>query len=365
MDNRPLLLTLLAHLPGFDSCFPLIECLHRRGRVQVETWLGPRLRRTEPRVVQAFQRAGVPHREASLLRLEFGARDAIRRAGAVLTHSDPLAYGKRGRLRDRWSMADGGRVVFVQHGMKQMGLHYTPDRTPWQFHSELLLLWEEPGPGARDTVISLRPGAEIHICGMLKANRLPPAPPDAQIVARLASYRQRVLVCHNYGFESSLYSADQMARGFAMMAQVFAARPDTAFILRSHRGKRHKALQRDLDRLFDGLPNVLRAERHHGPWRFATIHDVLAEVDRVVSHPSTVILDALYEGRPCGVLDNTWPDLAPLHQIGGTNSLAAYLDDPEPMKAASAILARFGRIDANLERAAQHVEQFLGVGEGP
>jgi len=75
----------------------------------------------------------VPHRDVSGVRLEVLLRGAMRRADAVLTHSDPLAYGKSARLRDRWEMAGPARVVFVQHGMKQLGLHYTDEGKTWPF----------------------------------------------------------------------------------------------------------------------------------------------------------------------------------------------------------------------------------------
>ena len=40
----------IPHNPAFDSCFPLLERLQQRGRVEPDVLLGPRLRKVEPRV---------------------------------------------------------------------------------------------------------------------------------------------------------------------------------------------------------------------------------------------------------------------------------------------------------------------------
>jgi hypothetical protein len=91
VSRKKRLLCAIPHSPAFDSCFPLLERLQARGRVEPFVLLGPRLRQVEPRAEAAVRRAGVPYGAASLLRLELLAAWDILRSDAVLTHSDPLA----------------------------------------------------------------------------------------------------------------------------------------------------------------------------------------------------------------------------------------------------------------------------------
>ncbi|WP_108484106.1 hypothetical protein [Oceaniglobus ichthyenteri] len=361
MPDKPVVLTILPHLAGFDSCFPLIERLHQRGRVGTETWLGPRLRQTEPRVVQAFDRAGMAHRDVSVLRLELGARRAIRAADAVLTHSDPIAYGKRTRPRDRWMIKGPASILFVQHGMKQHGLNYAHDGKVFQFAADLMLVWDQRAKQGQGTLYNTAPGAIVSLCGPTKTNRLAARPLPDPLVKQFSSYRQRVLICHNYGFEALNYDDAAMRRSFAQWRQVFEARADTLFVLRSHRGKGLTALGDATETLVQGLENVIVSKRHDGFMKFAGIHDILPYMDRVISHPSTVVWDALSVERPVAMIDNTWPDLADLRQIRTIDDFLAYLDCADPMAEAASLLTELGSIDANLDCAADQVERFLGV----
>ncbi len=93
--------------------------------------------------------------------------------------------------------------------------------------------------------------------------------------------------------------------------------------------------------------------------RMATIHDVMSVVDRVATHPSTVVLDAAYDSRPLAVFDAWQPDLAGLPHADTAAELAAFLDDPDPLRHAAALRARYGAIERNLDIAAEAVENHL------
>lgn len=275
----------------------------------------------------------------------------------MLTHSDPVAYGKRTRPRDAYVRALRKPVIFVQHGLKQMRLHYP--EVPGQaqpYHAGLMLLWRALAAEERAVVAG---APQIEVTGLLKQNLLPVAPPVPELAERVARAREVVLICHNYGHESALYPDSARDAAFAAWRQVFAARPDTLFLVRSHRGRKIPDHEAAVGGLVEGLGNVLVSDRHEGLMKFATINDVLAVADRVITHPSTVVLDALYEGKPVAMLDNHLPELAGLPQAQTAGQVLDWLEAPDPMGQGRDLLRVYGEVEANLDRAAERVEAYL------
>ena len=109
----------IPHSPAFDSCFPLLERLHQRGSVEPYVFLGPCLKKIEPRAEIALRNAGLQYKAVSLLRLEVLSAIDVFRADAILTHSDPQAYGGKFRPRDAVTLGLKKPTIFVQHGMVQ------------------------------------------------------------------------------------------------------------------------------------------------------------------------------------------------------------------------------------------------------
>ena len=358
MTSKKSLFCAIPHSPAFDSCFPLLERLHARGVVDPVILLGPRLRKVESRCEGALQVAGMPYTAASLLRLEILAVIDILRADAVLTHSDPSAYGGKFRPRDTITLMANKPTIFVQHGMVQAGLHYAGAKPVWDFHANLMVLWRAlPDPHAPFFV---PPVAErTQVTGLIKTNRLAPAAKRDELWRDLGDWKQRLLICHNFGFESPLYPLSAQRIAFEQWAKIAEARPDTLFLLRSHRGKSHPENTAMVEALIKDRPNILLSERHAGIMRMATINDVFGLVDRVISHPSTVVLDAIYDNIPVGVFNAAQEELACLPQTDTAEQIAAFLDDTDPLRHAKPIRTRYGEISSNLDIAAQAVENHM------
>ncbi len=358
MTNKPRLLCAIPHSPAFDSCFPLLERLKQRDRVEPFILLGPRLRKTEPRTTAAVRSACILFKEASLLRLEFLAILDILRADAILTHSDPIAYGGKFRPRDAMAVRTKKPTVFVQHGMVQAGLHYAGPKPVWSFHAGLMLVWApllDPNASFFESPIANR----LRETGLIKTNRLAPHPSHDSLSRELDKWDQRVLICHNYGFESQLYSIEAQRRAFSEWVKLANSRPNTLFILRSHRGKRHPKIAALIDELIRKCPNILLAERHSGLMRMATINDVLALVDRVITHPSTVVLDAIYDNKPVGIFNAFGPEFTSLPRCDSAHEIAAFLDGDPMIGDGSSIRKQYGEISKNLDIAAEALEDHL------
>ena len=140
--------------------------------------------------------AGVPYVAVSFLRLEVFSVLEIVRTDALLTHSDPRAYGGKFRLRDFSVLGLNKPTVFVQHGMVQAGLHYAGPKPVWNFHANLILTWT-PVPNPHATFFGSDISNRFRVTGLLKTNRLSPATTQHNLDQELGQWYQRLLICHN------------------------------------------------------------------------------------------------------------------------------------------------------------------------
>ncbi len=88
------------------------------------------------------------------------------------------------------------------------------------------------------------------------------------------------------------------------------------------------------------------------------MHDVLDLADLTISTASTAILDSLYSGRMAAVFRNEHPVFQDLPDIETAEDALRFLDAPA-QQAGDALLGRFGEVDANLDRAADEIADFL------
>jgi hypothetical protein len=349
----------LPHSPAFDSCFPLLERIHQRGKIAVRAIVGNRLSRIEPRLQAALETSKIPYCRQNAARMELLCFRDVLKSTALITHSDPFAYGAgKIRLRDWLTTRLEKPLIFVQHGMVQAGLHHAGWKKQWKFYGKQMLLWKPLPPEASD-FISEMDGHRWDVVGLIKANRLAVSPLSGQLRQQFSGYRQRVLICHNYGFEKSLYPAEAQAKMIRAWDRVIAARSDTLFIIRSHRGRKHPAFQSQIGQLCERHRNLILSDRHQGLMRMSTIHDVLCVVDRVLTHPSTVVLDAIYDDRPVAVFDSNDRQLASLYQADDEEGIHNFLDDDRAADKSQELRKLYGNVDENLTRAASVVEEAV------
>lgn len=347
-------------MPAFDSCVPLIARLHERGRISTKVLLGPRIRKVEPRTEEFLRQSGIPYVNRSLLGLELFSLADFWRSDAILTHSDPVAFGGKFRPRDRYATGLKKPVIFNQHGMVQSGLHVQgADRARiWDYYAEKMLIWSElPDPSA--PWLAPNVADKLSITGITKTNLLAPWPGLPELRAQFQAFDQTVLICHNFGFEVDRYSMQMFENAIAIWQEVAKARPNIAFVLRSHRGKRHADVEAKVEMLCRECPNIIRSERHHGLTKMATIHDVMSIADCVVSHPSTVLLDAAYANKPIAVINPLESGFGKLKTVDQLDDFLAFVDHPESLDKGSILRNLYGDLSTNLDKAARVVEERL------
>lgn len=357
--NKKQVLLCVPHMPAFDSSVPLMIRLHERGIVHPRVILGPRLRKVEPRAEEVLKSSGIDYKNVSVLGLELFSLTDIWRSDCIITHSDPVAFSGKFRPRDSFTTRLKKPMVFLQHGMVQQGLHTAGIIKPvWDYYAERLIVWNElPEPDAPWLAKTIKD--RLRVTGITKQNLLGDWEDLGTLKAQFSQYDRRILICHNFGFEPVRYSDEMFEKALNDWRAAALARPNYAFILRSHRGKRHSDIEEKISQLCAECPNVIRSERHQGLTRMATIHDVMSLVDCVVSHPSTVILDAVYDDKPVAVLNPFQSAFEALLNVDEIDQFMSFIDAPDATDTGLALRKIYGDVTTNLDKAAEVVEELV------
>jgi hypothetical protein len=355
----PRILTFITSRPAFEISFPILERVHLRGRVAPHLVLRSRLRDRDPRYGQVVRASGISASWQTIGRIEVLGLASYWMADAIYAHVDPMAQFKKARLRDRALKASGCPLFYIQHGMIQWGVN-RPKKGELEYHADRIMLWTDPGPDILSQTMTPEARANVREVGFVKSNPLTPHPDTEKVRADLSGYRRRVLICHKFGQEKLRFSAEMLANAYAWVGDLADRNKDTFFILRGHRGRGHA--QRDAldDQIEKAHPNVLISKQGRGMLGSTHMHDVMEVCDMVITHPSTVVLDAIYEDRPVAVLNNTDDLLSGLPNIHSSDELEAFLDDPAQANSGMAALrSDYGEVDANLDRAADVIEERM------
>lgn len=357
-DKKPQLLVYLNGMPDIESTYPVLARLQRRGKIDVRAIVYSKQMRKEPRLAGAFETFGYIPESGSKLTMKLLFQRAIRRADAVLSIADPLWDSTTRKQRGTYMRKIGKPSIWLQHGAYQLGVNGPLTDQPMAYYSEKLLFWEPLGDNR--ALFTGDVPEKIDVVGFTKQNILPQRQWGPEVEAWKASHPRRLLVCQSFRWGNGRYSKENIQQFYDLIEHTLSRNPDLGIIIRSHRGKTRKNHSAHDARLVKKYPNILFSKYYSGPLAKASIHDVLNLCHAMVSPTSTTVLDCVYSGKPAAVFDEGLAIFPHLPQIAGVDSLEGFLtqiDQPGPEQAD--LIARFGRLDENLDRAAASIEAFM------
>lgn len=343
----------------FETLFHILTRLQERGKVRLKIYMPPGLPRRVPRAARAIAEADLPVIKRPNWALKRGHAHWFKGMDAVMDLSDPdhdeTAYKARTHaLRDA-----GIPLIFVQHGGNQGFMTCLMIRV-FDYYASRILAFEPPFEKHRAFFTDSAWDA-FRTVGFLKKNVYDPPAPGPALQARLEAAEQVVLVCHSFRWEGRF--APHLVDGFYDMIAAFCARhPEKLVIIRSHRGK-IRDVNRDNDRRLADIPNVIFSYAHSGPMKGWPINQALAISDVCISHSSTVVLDAVYADVPVALLPEDDPEnyhYEGVPVIPDLPALEAFCADPDT-RALAALRARYGDLDANIDRACDEIESFMAT----
>ena len=95
----------------------------------------------------------------------------------------------------------------------------------------------------------------------------------------------------------------------------------------------------------------------------ATINDVIALLDCVISHPSTTIFGAVSEGKPVAVMNSFQRVFECLPNVDNLDNFTKFFEDCRSHAPNTSLREIYGNVSDNLDKAASIVEQQMNKTE--
>ena len=316
------LLALIDIHQDLDVLLPVLLALKARGEAKVSLVVSEYLVADSPRIAAALGEHGLAFTSHAREAIRDGSLPDLAGVDGVLSGADTNTRAhKAGHTLASRARALGLPSFTLQHGLENIGLTYKDHLhgEEIRFASDTVFTWGEREGLAPWAAPETR--AKVVAVGSPKATPPPAAAPDL----RLGHWARIVGVFENLHWHrfSELY----LERCLEDLAAAAAARPDTLFLVKPHHAGRW--LSRRPDRLRP-LPNLLVIDPTDSAWEPHTAPALIAGVERVLTTPSTVALDAARTGRPVAVLgyDLDLPLYQPLAVVRRLEDLDAFLDAP-------------------------------------
>ena len=324
----PTLLALIDIHQDLDVLLPVLLALKARREVDLRLVVSDYLLADSPRVAAALTQHDLAFTAHPREKIRDGSEPALDGVRGVLSGADTNARAhKAGHTLAVRARAKGLPSFTLQHGLENIGLTYKDHLhgEEIRFASDTLFTW-----GAVEGLASWVPEetrAKVVPAGNPKAIPAPAAAPPLEI----GHWAGVVGVFENLHWHrfSDLY----LERCLADLEAAAEARPETLFLVKPHHAGRW--LSRRPERL-KALANLVVIDPTDSAWEPHTAPALLAGVDRVLTTPSTVALDAARTGRPVAVLgyDLELPLYEPLPIVRRLQDLERFLE----MDAGGAVL---------------------------
>ncbi|HEX4097585.1 MAG TPA: hypothetical protein VHX64_12705, partial [Caulobacteraceae bacterium] len=318
----PSLLTLIDIHQDLDVLLPVLEALQARGEVRLRLALSEYLLADSPRIAAALAARGLDFATHPREAIRAGSEPALAGIDGVLSGADTNTRAhKAGHTLAGRAKAQGLATFTLQHGLENIGLTYKDHLhgEEIRFASDRIFIWGAPEGLAPWVPEETR--AKVVPAGSPKAVPLPAAAPGLH----QGHWPEVVGVFENLHWHrfSELY----LERCLEDLEQAAIARPSTLFLVKPHHAGRW--LSRNRARLAE-RPNLVIIDPTDSAWEPHTAPALIASVDRVLTTPSTVALDAARTGRPVAVLgyDLELPLYDPLPVVRRPGDLDAFLESP-------------------------------------
>lgn len=351
----------ISHAPHFEICFPILAAVHKRGNAKVFPIVNRRLKKTDRELLTAFHKVGISPVFRSRANIELLSFISMKRADAILSYGDPLAMPKKIRMRDKYLVASRTPSIFTQHGLIQEGINLDWIHLGPNWYSSRILWWEDYLPD-KAPFLTKDVGSRIRKVGFLKKNYMDTKQFPKELMGYINSFRQRLLVCTTMPGQKHRFDDANLNETYNMFDQFCMRNPDVLLLMRPHRGKQDQRGKEFDDILAAKHQNVIVMDRYAGDFAYTNIHDCLAITDLVLGHASSAVLDSMYADLPTAVLHNDWSSFEYLDQVTNLASLEKFCSQQGCVDILHNETRRhFGELDDNLDRAAIHIEEVMGV----
>lgn len=358
-SQRPSLMVFLDLAQDYDVLAPILRALLARDRLDLRVVVTDWLETESPRTLAGLGAMGLSPQLFPRGKARKGEGPEVGDAAGLLTAAESSAGPHRAAhgLAKRFAAA-GRRTFTLQHGLEMVGLTYRDAEygPEVRFASETVFTWGSPNalPAwvAEETRAKCVEAGDPK-AGLAHATAATPPRPDGP-------WRAWVGVFENLHWKR--YDDAYRDAFLEQLAQAIAAAPDTLFLLKPHPAGRWSLANRDR---LPAASNLVLADPGEPAWAHCTAADLIPGLDRVITTPSTVALDAARAGVPVAVLglDQDVEAYAPLDILRYADDWPAFLTAPPagPVANGQAFLRRVVGSGEGTTTVAAAVEAGLRV----
>ncbi len=298
----------------FEIFFNLAKELHRK--IDIEVYAPKTLLKREPRIKSSFNDAPFKTSVKRSFILKHFFHSIIKPNEYHLTLTDPTIDNTNYKKRTKYILKNGGKFIFIQHGIIQTYVNYfTADTKAQKYVSDLILLYSDLDYSkfAEEERISFD-GKETKAVGYLR--QFPELIKIPNEVKNFVSkFDEAILLCHSFRWKGDRFTSKR--ENFYKIVEELADKyPNKLFIIRPHRGK-NKGESTSLN----SKPNVIYSLRKSGMLAGYNINDVLQICSCMISVPSSCIMDSIYSNKPVAVYFN---DSEIYQSLPSANTLAEF-----------------------------------------
>ncbi len=305
--RRPRVLVLVDLVQDIDTLLPVMLAIEAASDLSLKIVVSRWLRKESPRTEALLRRRGLGFACVRRREIIDGAAPSLRGVDAVLTASESShpAHAAAHALALR-ARAGGVKTYAVQHGFEQIGL-YGREAADAHFASETVFCWF-PGSASPDDL------PESTRASLAPVGR--PSPPGGW---------RRERPAYDLGVFENLHwdrygEADRLRFKQGLLS-VARALPDLRILLRPHpAGGWADQLGHELA----PFQNIVRASADEARGRLGGGADILKELSRVITTPSTVALDSALAGIPVALALSGGGVYAPLPVLDSPEGWVAF-----------------------------------------
>ena len=305
--RRPRVLVLVDLVQDIDTLLPVLLAIEGAGDLSLKIVVSRWLQKESPRTEALLRRHGLGFTYVRRREIVDGAAPSLRGVDAVLAASESShpAHAAAHALALR-ARGDGVKTYALQHGFEQIGL-YGPDAADAYFASETVFCWFPPAAAPED--LPDRTRASLAPVGR-------PTPPGGWRHDRPA---------YDLGVFENLHwdryeEADRVRFKEGLLA-VAQALPNLRILLRPHPAG---AWADQLGHELAPFQNIVRSSAEEARGRLGGGADILKELSRVITTPSTVALDSALAGIPVALAVSGGGVYAPLPVLDAPGGWVAF-----------------------------------------
>ena len=336
-----------------EVLLPICEKIGKENFIKVDFYISKSLFQSFPRSKQLLKYKYINIIIKPKYILKYFAHFFIKKNDIIIGIYDPNKSRNPFRYQTRYIARKKIKFIFVQHGIIQENVNlFNSKLNKLPYYANLILLFQDLNTIKDKKWVKIKyHNKETKNIGFIK-KYLPSLTPNTQLEKKLNQFERTILICHSYSWNDR-FLQEKKEKFYKYLKNIIEDFPNYCFIIRSHRGKDKYKHNPHLNH-----KNIIFSLQNEGILQGSLINDILPYVDCVISHPSSVIIDAVYANKPVATFDNDQELYTKLEQVDTYSKFVNFIKHPS-LKDSLYLKNIFGELEKNIGKTYLYIKKFI------